>query len=313
MITEGTGMEGTGTEATGTEATGTGGITAENLPELTPGDTPPADTPPAFSSDYKVKVYDKDFEIPEEYRPFIKDAETEKKAKELFEKFYGFDFVKQSRDGLKSEAKELKTWRENTERGLNELNGYLQKEDYDSFFNAMGIPKDRILRYALKVAERTPEQEAQLLENWRNKNETNQYLLELENVRQENLQLAVQMREIELNQYLTQPGVTEVVQAYNAGQANPAAFRDLVVKVGQLYANRDQDISVQEAVTEAMRIIGKPYMPQGQASQPQANPHGVVTPTRKDTLPNISGGSKSPVKSQIRSIDDIRKRADELG
>lgn len=53
-----------------------------------PGETP------AFSPNFKLKVMEQEREIPELLRPLIKDAESEKAVRELVEKAYGLEYVK---------------------------------------------------------------------------------------------------------------------------------------------------------------------------------------------------------------------------
>src|SRR5688500_2643210 len=87
-----------------------------NDPAAEPAATPApvaADTAqpaaPAYTPDFKVKIKGKEFEIDEMFRGLIKDADSEKKVKEFFEKAYGIDFVKQDRKALKDEHEGFKS------------------------------------------------------------------------------------------------------------------------------------------------------------------------------------------------------------
>lgn len=270
----------------------------------------PAETP-AFTPNFKFKVLDKEHEIDEFIRPAIKDSDSEKKIRELYEKAYGLDSVKNDRQTLKSELAETKEKMAQTDAALEVIGGFVRKKDFDSFFESLNIPKQEILQYALQLVQReqmSPEQKAQ----WEASRQAQQQARYLEQQNQQLLQsqqqFAVQQRTWELQQAISSPDVRALADAYNAGMGSPEAFQDYVIQIGQAYAARGHDIPAQQAVAEAIKHL-RAVNPSLGASQQAAQ---VVQPSAKPVIPNIQGRGTSAVKSTVKSLDDLRKKAKEI-
>lgn len=267
---------------------------------------------PKYAANYKFKVLDKEHEIDEFLRPVIKDADTEKKIKELYEKAYGLDSVKQDRQTLKGELSETKQKLEQTDQALELLSEYVRTKDFDSFFEGLNIPKQDILQYALQLVQReqmSPEQKAQWEASRNAQMQARYYEQQNAQLMQSQQQFAVQQRTWELQQAMSQPEAKLVAEAYNQGIGNPEAFQDYVIQIGQAYAARGHDIPAQQAVAEAMKHL-KAMNPSLGQSQSQASQ--VVQPSAKPVIPNIQGRGTSAVKSTVKSLDDLRKKAKEM-
>lgn len=274
--------------------------------------TPAAGTPAAYAPNFKFKLHDKELEFDDWVKGAIKDPETEKKARDIFERAYGLDVVKQDRQTLKTENHTLKERISSTDKALEQLGDYVAKDDFDSFFGELKIPEEKILRYALKLVERnqwSPEQKAtwQASKDAERRAETAESRAQQLEARQQ--QVDVQQREFELNQVMSKPDIAPAVQAYNSGMANPGAFRDLVLHFGNAAAMQGKDISAEEAVNVAMRYLRGANPNLGQTPSQQSS---VVQAHGKPVIPNIQGRGTSPVKSAIKSLDDIRKLTREL-
>lgn len=266
---------------------------------------------PVYSPNFKFKVLDKEYEIDEFLRPAVKDAETEKKIREIYEKAYGLDSVKADRQTLKSELHEVKEKMQQTDKALETIGEFVRQKDYDSFFEALEIPKEEVLRYALELVQRdqmSPEQKAQWEASRHAQQQARYYQAQNEQLVASQQQFAVQQRTFELNQVINMPEVKVVADAYNQGMGNPEAFQDYVVQIGQAYASRGQDIPAQQAVAEAIKHLRAINPSLGQvATQSQ-----VVQPSAKPVIPNIQGRGTSAVKSTVKSLEDLRKRAKDL-
>jgi len=216
------------------EPTGLDAIKAASTKEKPVVDAP-KEVAKAYNPNYKFKAYQKEYEIDEWVRPFIKDEDTEKKFKKLYERAYGYDFKAQKHDELKGQFDEVKKNYDQTEKALSILSGYVNENDFDSFFDGLNIPKNKVLEYALELVKReqmSPDQRQQ----W------------------------------EANQ-----------QARHA-----AAVRHL------------------KAVNPT---IGGAQVP---------NTSQVVQASQKPVIPNIQGRGTSAVKSTVKSLDDLKKRARDL-
>lgn len=266
---------------------------------------------PKYAANYKFKVLDKEHEIDEFIRPIIKDADTEKKIRELYEKAYGLDSVKTDRHNLKSELSETRERMAQTDQALETLGQYVRQKDFDSFFEGLNIPKQDILQYALQLVQReqmSPEQKAQWEASRQAQQQAKYYEMQNQQLMQSQQQFAVQQRTWELQQAVGSADVKAFAEAYNNGMGSPEAFNDYVIQIGQAYAARGQDIPAQQAVQEAikhLRAVNPSLGVQQQAAQ-------VVQPSAKPVIPNIQGRGTSAVKSTVKSLDDLRKKAKEI-
>lgn len=260
------------------------------------------------------KQIEKDME--EWVKPFIKDADTETKMRQLFAKAYGMDHAKASREKFKTEVETLRSDKTSMDRSLSILSNYVQNDDLQSFFEALKIPEDKVLRYALnrvQYRDLPPEKRAEYDQS-RSAVQKAAYL-EQENQRlvQEYQSAQASARENELQSYLANPQVAGVAEQFDS-RVGQGAFRNEVIKIGQYYAAIHQkEITVEQAVNEVLRLMGNSASPQSApaGSVSNAAPSGVPgvsqTPDRKPVIPNIQGRGTSPAKKLPKSIEDLKK------
>lgn len=279
------------------------------------GKTPADPTlPPAYQPNFKFKVLDKEHEMDEWLRNAIKDPDTEKKARELYEKAFGLDSVKQDRQTLKTELADSKEKIARTDQALEQIGEYARANDWDSFFESLKIPKDRILQYALQLVQR--EQDPTVKAQWeanrtatlatRNYNDANQQLTQRER------DFAAQQKTFEYNQVTSRPEVMTIVQAYDAGMGKPGAFREYVIQIGLAHLASGKDIPAEQAVSEAIAHLRAVNPALGQAAPATPPSPQVVMPNTKPVLPNMGGRGTSPVRATIKSFDDLKQRSKEL-
>lgn len=269
--------------------------------------------PPAYTPNYKFKVMDKEHEVDEWLRPVIKNADTEKKVKELYEKAYGLDSIKPKHQAIKDELEQAKAKVAQTDQALDILGKYVAENDFDSFFEGLNIPKNKILEYALELVRReqmSPEQKAQWENSKQAKEAARYYEAENARLQQSQQQFAVQQRTFELDMALNSPEAKVVADAYNAGMGTPEAFKDYCIQIGQAFAARGQDIPATQAVSEAIRHLKAINPSLGAAVSPNIVP--TVHPSQKPVIPNIQGRGTSAVKPAVKSLEDLKKRAKEL-
>jgi len=272
---------------------------------------------PVYTPNFKFKVLDKEQEIDEWARGIVKDPDTEKKVRELFEKAYGLDHVKQERTRYRDAAAQAEQQYGALSRGLDYLGQMIDKGDLNGFFKELKIPEEKVLQYALsrvQYKELPPEQRQKVDAEY----QTQQRLEYFERANQELLgafqQTQIQQRTNELDSFLGRQDVAQAAQVFDQRVGRAGAFRDEVVKRGQYYASLPQpmDIPVAQAVQEILSYVG-PINPQAQAQgeiEEAAAP--LAAPAQKPIIPNIKGRGTSPIKKAVRSIDDIRARAKEF-
>lgn len=328
-MVESQGQETTTIETTGAEGASQAATTPEGAAEAqaspTPGAAPEpvvtkagaaaAPAKPAYTPNFKFKVLDKEHEFDDFVRGAIKDADTEKKLRDIYERAYGLDSVKSDRQTLKGELSTLKDRLAKTDGAIETLNGFIGKNDYDSVFDALGISKDKILRYAVELVQRdqwTPEQKASWEAGRSAQQQAAYYQQQNQQLMQSQQQLAVQQRSFELERVVSAPDISAVAQAYDAGMGTPGAFREYVIRIGQAYAAQGKDIPAAEAVQEAVKHLRAVNPSLGVSAGAAAPASNVVAGNTKPVIPNIQGRGTSAVKSTIRTLDDLKKRAREM-
>ena len=321
-----------GQTSTETIATQTADTTTQNVVETTPQTTTTLDsavqaattegttpTAPAYSPNYKFKVHGEEREFDEWAKPLVKSAEDEKKYREIMEKVYGIDHIKQDREKLRGE---LGTVQETAQKyttltkNLDRLSQYVSTGNYEAFFQELQIPEEEVLHYAarrLQYRDMTPEQRAQYDRNVQAQREAVNYGQQNHDLQSQMHELKYSQRMFELDQHLASPGVRELVQEYDSSR-QAGAFKKLVQDRGIYHFMTSQkDLPVSEVVSEIMQILGRTPQTQPMSAQTTA-PQGVSTtqaqpkaPEKKPVIPAVDGGGASPTKQPIKSMDDIRK------
>lgn len=274
--------------------------------------TPQAQAPavPQYQPNFKFKVMDEEKEMDEFLRSAIKDADTEKKARELYEKAYGLDYVKPKYEDLKKKYPELET-KYNTFYGqVNDIIG-LRDKDFWGFCDAVGLTKEQVAQKVLEEVKKLelPEDQRRMYDEF---DKTRREKLQLEKQIQEeqrrSQEHAVQARTHELDTVLQRPEITAYAKAYDTARKKSGAFREAVIRHGIAEWNVNQrDIPSEQAVHEMMSVLGDVY-------------RGTATPPAQPTLPNaddkplpviprMSGKAVSPTGKAPRSIEDLKKMA----
>ena len=277
---------------------GGSGENPENPPEYTPN----------FGFKYAVEGSKQvEDEISEIYRPLIKDPETEKQIRELHEKAYGLDFVKQDRDTLKEQFTNTQQQYQEQTKALQTVGAYIKHKDYGSVFDTLGIPREDVLKYALEQVQyqkMEPHQRAEFDQQNAERNRIAALELQNQEITQNYQQMAAQQREWEVDNYLMRQDVAETVNAFDQRAGQSGAFKAEVFRRGQMYAHQGQDVPVNQVVTELINLVGgAPAVAPGQGAQAQTQ----TAQTQKPVIPNISGKGTSPVKRVPKSIEDLRK------
>lgn len=299
----------TGLDALSAKASTTGS-TVENVSE----DAAPVPAPAkvdVYSPDFKYKVMGEEKEIDEWLRPAIKDKEVEKKVKELYEKAYGLDSIKPRHQELKAQYDELRLKSSGMDKALKSLGESIKEKDYDTVFSAMPIPKEDIISYALELVrrEQNPELKAQFESSRQAREKIRQYEAENARLMESHQELALKQRSFDLERTLDEPEVKAIADVYNSGVGDANAFRQYVIQIGQYHAAKGNDISVEQAVGEALKHLKAMNVGIQQRQQPTSN---VVQPSAKPTIPSVTGRSASAVRPAFKSLDDVRRKLKEL-
>lgn len=284
--------------------------------------------PPAYAPNFKYRSAMQDKELDPFWQQFIKDADSEKKVKEIHTRAEAFDYMKEKFEGKTSDYESLNTDFETQARVVHKVQQSVKARDYDSVFRNVGIPEHEIIRWAARkvdqlqmVQQMTPEQR-QVYERQQNAAIQNQQYEEQMTQMQNDLQTqASQSRELQLDVALTRQEVSPIVSFMDQKMGYNGAFRDLVVEEAKKsWAFDKVDLPIEKAIAIVVGKFGKmldfkgAQNPQVQApaQTQQASAQQVSPPAEKPVIPVIHGAAKTPVKKQVKSVADIRKRSKEL-
>lgn len=272
-----------------------------------------------FTPNYKFKYAvdgqkQGEAEFDDIFKPLVRDADTEKKVRDLYAKAFGLDFVKADRDRIKAEYDPIVQNHQKVSSSLQTLGRFVQNKDYGSFFEALKIPQEDVLRYALQVIElhkMDPQQRA-VYEQQRS-HQQRAFALEMQNqeLMQSLQQTSVRTRDTELSTALSGQGVAEAAASFDARTGKSGAFRDLVIQRGQFHALASGvDMPASQVVGEVLAMIGAQV--QGGNAQGQGKTTQQAAGEKKPVLPNISGKGTSPARRIVKSTADLRKLASQM-
>jgi len=269
---------------------------------------------PEYTPNYSFKVMNEQKEFDEWAKKAIKDADSEKAVRELYEKAHGLDFVKQDRVKLKEEFQSVRNDYEGLKGHLLQAGTARQRGDYKTFFESFGVSDDEVLKYALKVAElrEAPAETRQQFETQRQES-LRAVSLESENQKMyEQVQsLGVQQRTFELDQALASSDISQVVQMYDERVGQPGAFRARVVERGQYHWYASQkDLPALQVANEIAAMFGPMGSPQAAPIPQVAAPSQAAA--KKPVIPSIQSRGTSPAQKVPKSIEDLKKLRDEM-
>jgi len=302
-------MEGENNEVVQQEVSSTPEVAVSSAPEAASA-APAAE---AWTPNYKVKAYDNEYEIPENFRSYI-NQENEKNFKEVFERSFAFDTIKQKYKDAHSKYQEVNGKYDTISKNLDKLSKYVQGGDFDSFFGSINIPEADIQKwiYNKLQIQSLPQDQQQLytknseyqkqLSNMQEQYEEMQSKLgEFESYKQEQ---AIQQRHSELDSAIVNSEYKSLAESYDARVGQPGAFKNEVILRAAAVANATgKDLSVQEAVQEFAKLVAWNNQNGVQAG-------GVAQKgNSRPTIPSVSGKASSPVAPQVKTIEDLKKLA----
>lgn len=266
---------------------------------------PAAPQAPVYQPNFKYSVRGQEKEIDEMFRALIKDQESEKKIKELFEKAEGLDFVKQDRTTLKSEYEGFKG---QVTPYLQEYHKFTTLRDNGNLGAALqvaGISDEQVFEYALQRLQMS--ENPQLANAYKATTEQALQQFDMEGQLQRYQQMEQQLQAQQFDFNLTQAisAHRDVVSAIESKWGQPGSFKDEVVLYGIAEFNRGNHALSEQQAVEAVLNKYKPFLA-------PATPQAPVTPHQApQVIPNVGGSNVSPVKPLVKSMADLRQAARE--
>lgn len=264
---------------------------------------------PAYAPNFGFKVMDQAHEIPEQFRSLIKDADTEKQVREIFEKAYGLDHVKPKYESTRKELDMIRSEYEPIKKDLTIIGELLKNQDYGAFFEAFGLTNETIVKHAMDILEyhQLPPEKQQAWDAQKQRNlQYVQQQQELNGMKAQQAQAQVENTYQELKSSVSQPHIQGIAESFNSRAGQPDAFEKAVIAHAQNhFALHKQDLTVPQAVESFIRTFGLSAAA-SQHATPAAAPASANPADRKATLPRPGSGTVSPVKPKVKSLDDLR-------
>jgi len=281
-------------------------------PEGTADAGAPPVTPeaPAYTPNTKFKVMGQEKAFDDFLIPVIKDADTEKKIREMYERSHGLDSVKGDREQLRAKINEIEPSYNRIIGELGRAQKAIESDDFETVAESLGLSEQTVLKWAHHIVKKSemPEDQKRLHAQAREtQRRAEQLEAEKEQWTQQQSSYAVQQKEAELVGVMSRPDVAQAVQQFDNGMGYAGAFRDAVIQYGKAMSMGGTDISAEaavEGVLKQMRAVNPSFGVLGG----QTNPN-IVAPSNKATLPNIKGTGTSPIKQRPKNLDDLRKIA----
>lgn len=285
--------------------------------------------PPSYQPNYKFKAFREEKEIDELFRGIIKDSDTEKKVKELHERAYALDPMKSERDEWKNKYSETSTKFQQLDRSVAQLSKFVENNDWTNFFSALKVPEDQIFNWVsqrLEYAGLPPEKRAEV--DRRNQLQMDSYTKEsrIQEYEQRVQQQETKLREVQFDTLLNRSDISQTATKWDAQAGQQGAFRQLVIEEAAKHfaitsqmnpQGMGEDLSPDQAVQLVMKKFGR-FISAGDTAAAQA-PSGqmssVAQPgagTPPPIIPHVPGRTTSPVKKQVRSIQDLKDIANQL-
>lgn len=315
-------------------------------PAETPAEAPAAasteETPasePKYTPDFKLKVYDQEKEFPEWAKPLCTSKESEDNLRQTLQKSEAFDALKPRHEATVKERDEARGYvQEHTMKAQNMVK--MRDTNPHLFIKSMGISDDQILQIGVQLAK--AKDDPTIATAIANQLSADQRTLDQEFSAQDQARQSQQVHRQTVDMVFAMPEVQAFRSRFEAvyGQGT---FEATVHNTGALAYQREGYLHPQLVVQRVMQQFGNTLpqlnspvpqpaagpapggQPQGgpgpvsapQIAQPQATPqsaaHGArpAPPQRPKTIPNVGRGSTvTPVRSKMRSLDDVQKRVE---
>lgn len=300
-------------------------VETPKTPEFKPTEAPSLEAAgvpeqPKYEPNFKFKVLDKEQEFDEFVRDAIKDADTEKKVRELYEKAYGLDFVKRERDRVRQEAQQYRSQVDPLVNEVKELGTFLQEKDFDKFFAKFNLPEEAIVNWVadkLRYKQMSPEQRA-VYDNQRQlKDRVYEQSSAVQSAENQLNQMRIEQTTFYIDQIKSDPQVTKMAEQFDSRAGKQGAFWDRALAwADHMCEVEGRFVPFNVAFNDFKSNF---YFGQDQAAEegqvappPQAKPVVTAPQAEKPTIRNIPSTSQSAVKKTVRSLDDLKKKYNEM-
>lgn len=306
------------------ESTSTAPETTSSAPEVTstPGTSTEAsggeiNAQPAYQPNFKYKAAGKEYELEEEYRPYVKSADDEKRIKRLMEQAKAFEHVHGERETYKTKATAAEQELGQFQQGLQAINEHRSKKEMYKAMQGLGLSNDEILIAAKQLLDfdALPQEQQNMYHQSQEAQRQAQYLSQVNQSYASQMQaLQTTVLRNELSQTLARPEIQDIQTKFDAVNGE-GAFQQEVINAGKSHhAMYQQDLSATQAIESVARKF-RPFLTQAQAQAaqiPGLQASGYQAPRDVPVIPSVKGAAQSAAEKGISSIDDMKRARKEL-
>lgn len=278
-----------------------------NTPQIETQEAAAQETP-EWQPNYKYKYRGEEKEIDDPYfRSVIKDPDSEKKFRDLYERAEATSFYKQDFYDIRKKYEDIAPKYQELDSQLKKIATVYEKGDMDLFFKGLGVDEKKVFEWVAKKLqyEQLPEDQKRLYDENRDARVRSLGMEEeLAYHREQAAKEAVNARSFQLERELGKADVQSIASEYDAIYGN-GSFEKEVVRAGQFeWLTNKRDISAVEAV---QMVVGKvkPIVERLQSAGTPANP----SMPKPKVITNLAASSNMPAKRRITSIEDLKKLA----
>lgn len=263
-----------------------------------------------YTPNFKYKAAGKELEFDEWVRPVVKSKEHEENLRKLYEKANGLDLVTESRAKATEQLTQVSNAYQQLYTEASEIMALKKEGDWGNFFKKVGANEQEVLNYFIEkyqVSQLPPEQ--QKLYNERNalKDQDRQWQQKFQSLENQYRQMEVRSLTQEFNMSLQNPEVQEIQKNYDTSMGQEGAFKELVKDMALAMFNQTgQDPTAEQAIRYTIQRMGSAYKskPADMGMQSQPNMEKPLP-----VIPKVSGAGMSPTRKSPRSLDELRKMA----
>lgn len=256
-----------------------------------------------FTPDFKYKHKDKEFQMDDFWKPLVKDADSQKKVREVLEKVAGFEGHRAERVELK---KTVESWapKVNLVEQVGTLLNTGKVEDVETALEKIGVTDDELFAITKAKLERRklpPEQRAMLEEKKRLQLENETLLSQTEEYKSRVAQEQATALNFQIDQVLISPDNQKFVSLYEKANGE-GSFYDLMIEQGSfLSAQKGATVPPDQVFATIQKRFGG-FMPDPVEAHVQHQKKVKV-------IPRVSGSGASATKQAPTSIEGLRKLA----
>jgi len=268
---------------------------------------------PEYKPDFKFKASSKEYEIPEKFKSIIKTKEDETEIKDILSKAYGIDSLKMRLDSTSQENDYIKTKvlpeYAKQDEIISELGSYIDKKDFGSYFDRLGIDIKDVQKWMHQELSLTPDQRQLYDQNrdlqkqvYQRQVESQQLKSQVDQTTQDKQNALVEQTRSALDFTLNKSEHKDAIQTYD-GNHGAGSFQRKVIEYASFKANTEgRNLTVEEAVRGAKELLVPATVHATPTTQTQA------LPKEKPTLPVVPARAQAPSGKQITSIKQLREK-----